>query len=509
MTEENIGSQCLPKGWTLTNLRDLSVLVTKGSTPTSYGFSYVPEGINFVKVENISNGRIERRSIKQFITEDTHNFLKRSQLAECDVLFSIAGTIGRVGIVHKEDLPANINQAIAVIRCPWKFVNPRYLGLFLETSTKQSKLAKRQRGVGMNNIGLEDVKEIEMPFPPFPEQGRIVVKIEELFTNLDAGVESLLKVKRQLRRYRQAILKYAFEGKLTEEWRKTHKDQIEPATKLLERIKEERQQKLGPKYKELPPIDTAQLPQLPEGWAWTRPGEFAQINPGFPCGKHNKDKKGIPHIRPMNIDVNGKIDLSEVKYVQRLTYDALLRGDVLFNNTNSPELLGKTAYIEEDTNWAYSNHMTRLRFDTSLLDSAYISYYLHNLFLSGFFKMNCVHHVNQASINSGFLFERVVIALPPLDEQHRIAEEIELKHSVAEETEKVIEESLMRAERLRQGILKMAFEGRLIPQDPSDEPAEKLLERIKEERAKSKGEKDTNKGRKNMHRQLELSTYVK
>lgn len=130
-------------------------------------------------------------------------------------------------------------------------------------------------------------------------------------------------------------------------------------------------------------------------------------------------------MRPMNINIKGEIELSEVKYVQPGSYDSLLKGDVLLNNTNSPELLGKTSYIKDDTNWAYSNHMTRIRLNSSFLNSAWISYYLHSLFLKGFFKMSCTHHVNQASINSTFLSQKVQIPLPPLPEQRAIVSKIE------------------------------------------------------------------------------------
>jgi type I restriction enzyme S subunit len=133
--------------------------------------------------------------------------------------------------------------------------------------------------------------------------------------------------------------------------------------------------------------------------------------------------------------------------------------------------------------------MTRIRFNTNLLNSGWIACSLHVLFLKGFYKMNCRHHVNQASISSTFLAERVFIPLPPLQEQKKIVEEIERLFSIADQTEYAIEKSLVHAERLRQSILKQAFEGKLVPQDPTDEPASVLLERIKAEKAKHEDKK--------------------
>ena len=104
------------KNWEKDKLQNIATRITKGSTPTTYGYKYLEKGIPFVKVENLANGRIDKSSITQFISEDAHEFQKRSQLIEGDILFSIAGTIGRVAMVRKDDVPANTNQAIAIIR---------------------------------------------------------------------------------------------------------------------------------------------------------------------------------------------------------------------------------------------------------------------------------------------------------------------------------------------------------------------------------------------------------
>jgi type I restriction enzyme S subunit len=506
--EENVGSRSLPKGWALTKLRELSVLVTKGSTPTSYGFSYVPEGINFVKVENIANGRIERHTIKEFITKDAHDFLKRSQLDEDDVLFSIAGTIGRIGIVHKEDLPANINQAVAVIRCPWKFVNPRYLRLFLETSSKQSGLIKRQRGVGMNNVGLEDVKEIKIPFPPFTEQGRIVAKLEELFTRLDAGVDGLRRVKAHLRRYRQAVMKYAFEGKLTEEWRKAHKDHLEPATKLLERIREVRK---GTTFKGLQPVNTIDLPTLPEEWTWARIGEIAEsMRNGVYRPKDFYGNNGVACLRMYNIE-NGAIVWKYIKRMnlrpEEIEFYELQPGDILVNRVNSRELVGKAAAIPSGLErCVYESKNIRLRLLNDYADSRYVNFWFL-MYSKKFFSRNAQQTVGMASINQEQLASMPIPFCHP-NEQTKAVEEIERLFSMADGVEKIATESIEQADGMRQSILKMAFEGTLIPQDPSDEPAERLLERIKAEKAKLRGQKDINKKR-SQPKQLELSTYVK
>lgn len=202
--------------------------------------------------------------------------------------------------------------------------------------------------------------------------------------------------------------------------------------------------------------------QIPESWTWIRLEDITHsIKPGFPSGKHNREMKGVPHIRPMNINTKGEIDMSDVKFVQPELYDALMKGDVLFNNTNSPDLLGKTACIKQDTNWAYSNHMTRIRFDTALISPEWISYALHNLFFRGFFKMNCRHHVNQASINSTYLATRVDIPLAPHQEQKRIVSKIEELFTKLDAGIEALKKAKGQLSLCRSSTLEHAFSGTL------------------------------------------------
>jgi type I restriction enzyme S subunit len=480
--EFNEDLPALPKGWVWVRLGEVSEI------SSGFGFPKIYQGMNsgeipFYKVGDISktvlNGKIYLKEADNYISKEICKKLKAIPLKRDNIVFAKIGEaikLNRRAILSEESLVDNNVMGVLFIPQGVFYLFGYYFFLTI-------KLDDFSRATTVPSIRKSDVGQIPFPLPPLPEQYRIVNKIEELFTKLDAGVDVLKKIKIQLKRYRQAVLKNAFEGKLTQQWREAHKEELEPASVLLEKIKEQRKKESKGKFKELPPIDTSELPELPEGWVWTRLGEISEkINPGFPSGKHNKESLGVPHLRPMNISIKGNIDLSDTKYVEETNYEPLLGGDVLFNNTNSPELLGKTSYIKQNTNWAYSNHMTRIRLNKELFNPAWIANVLHHFFLNGFFKMNCVHHVNQASINTSFLAEKVLIPLPPLPEQHQIVSEIERRFSVADKLEKIVEQSLKQAERLRQSILKQAFEGKLVPQDPTDEPAEKLLERIKEEK---------------------------
>ena len=145
---------------------------------------------------------------------------------------------------------------------------------------------------------------------------------------------------------------------------------------------------------------------LPPGWARTTIGEIAdQINPGFPSGQHNVEhRRNLAHLRPMNISAKGEIVLSDLKYVEVTEYDPLLKGDVLFNNTNSPGALGKTSYITGYRLGIFKSHDEDSPPRRDCRPSVGGNLLAFSV-LTGFFQINCRNHVNQASINATFLSE--------------------------------------------------------------------------------------------------------
>lgn len=183
MKSEN-ESYDLPNGWDIISLGDAATLITKGSTPTTYGYAFQDSGIPFVKVENVKYGSIQFTDKMQFISDDTHEFQKRSQLESKDILFSIAGTIGETCVVKESDLPANINQALAIIRGYGRLFLPSFLIKALN-SVVADKIKSRARGAAMNNISLGDIREMLIPLPPLAEQHRIVAKIDQLMARCD------------------------------------------------------------------------------------------------------------------------------------------------------------------------------------------------------------------------------------------------------------------------------------------------------------------------------------
>ena len=212
---------------------------------------------------------------------------------------------------------------------------------------------------------------------------------------------------------------------------------------------------------------------LPEGWtlARLRDGLVIDVRSGFACGENNRDGRGVPQLRPMNVTESGQIDLSNLKYVPESKVDRaerwLREGDVVFNNTNSPELVGKTACYRDSVPRAFSNHMTRIRCRGDALNPDYCALALHHMWQLGYFRSICNNHVSQASVNTEVLLD-TVIPLPPLAEQQRvIAQVLTLSDSVGSIRTR-LENASSVLRRLRQSVLAAACSGRLTADWRSD-----------------------------------------
>ncbi|WP_406484163.1 restriction endonuclease subunit S [Streptomyces sp. NBC_01568] len=164
--------------------------------------------------------------------------------------------------------------------------------------------------------------------------------------------------------------------------------------------------------------------ELPSGWVRATLGELGvEAQSGFASGRHNRDGHGIIHLRPMNVTRAGGLDLTDVRYISDDTGRRVVDGDVLFNNTNSPALVGKTALVKTKDPLAFSNHMTRLR-PSQAVSPAFLAMQLHWLWGVGYFRTVLKNHVNQASVPAKQLLEAPVV-VPPVEEQQRIVEAVE------------------------------------------------------------------------------------
>ena len=309
-------------------------------------------------------------------------------------------------------------------------------------------------------------------------------------------MSALRRAQANLKRYRASVLKAACEGRLvpTEaELARSEGRDFQSAAALLERILSERrarwesQEKRRGKYKEPSAPDASALPESPEGWVWATVDQLLSRSEYGTSVKCSYEAKGLPVLRIPNI-VAGEIDLTDIKYAtQPVTIDSetsLAKGDVLMCRTNgSVRLVGKTAVVNSDLEpyHGFASYLLRFR----LMETEFIPKWFHIYSTSrlgrAFIEQNAASSAGQNNVSLS-LIHTMPIPLPPLAEQHRIVAEVERRLSVVQQAEATVEASLARAERLRRSILKQAFSGKLVPQDPGDEPASALLERIRAER---------------------------
>ncbi|QYK49085.1 MAG: hypothetical protein KF838_04360 [Phycisphaeraceae bacterium] len=343
--------------------------------------------------------------------------------------------------------------------------------------------------------------------PPLAEQTRIADRIDELFTDLAAGVAALERVKRNLTRYRAAVLHAAVTGRLTEAWRTQYGPPDEPGPKLLERILAERRRRweelTRAKYekagKQPPknwrerypepsppklPSDGSRLPKLPEGWCWASVDQLIWDGSYGTSVRCDYGASAEPVLRIPNI-AKGELDLEDIKNATSslgIADDAefLAPGDLLICRTNgSIRLIGKAALVRSAFAQPtyFASYLIRLR----AIDMA-LGTHLHLTFTSAhgraFIEANAASSAGQHNVSMTTL-QQMPVAVPPAREQAAIVETVNEKLSQIDGLEAEIERGLARASRLRQSILKAAFEGKLVPQDPSDEPARVLLERIR------------------------------
>ena len=320
-----------------------------------------------------------------------------------------------------------------------------------------------------------------------------MAEIEKQFTRLDASVAALKRVQANLNRYRASVLKAACEGKLlpTEaELAEAEGRDYEPANRLLARILSERrahwesQEKRGRKYKEPAAPDTSNLPKLPEGWVWTSVSKL--IMEPLSNGRSVKTvDEGFPVLRLTSLQ-GGGIDQDEYKvgaWTAKQAERFLIREDDFFvsRGNGSIKLVGIGGLVGPvRTPLAYPDTMIRFRlhkdvigtFFTHVWNSSTVRTQLEPKAktTAGIFKLN------QQDLLT------CMVPLPPLAEQRRIVADVDRRLSVIQQAKAAVEANLARADRLRQSILKQAFSGQLAPQDPSDEPASVLLERIRAER---------------------------
>ena len=509
--------------WIECILDDLLVLMTNGSSAKQFEEEI---GLPISRIETIWNETIDFERVK-YIKESKPEFVEKYQVIKNDILLSHINSDSHLGktAIYKNEKKVLIHGInLLKLRPQPEIIADFLLHQFRFKKIKGDFIAVAQRAVNQSSINQRKLKVFDFVIAPLPEQRAIVAKIEELFSDLDKGVADLKKAQDQLKVYRQAVLKKAFEGELTKEWREQQTN-LPTADELLEQIKEERQKhyeqqlenwkqavksweengKEGkkpnkPKFLKDPnKIEDGEIESynnLPNTWLWSRLANTvvdhsSDIVDG-PFGSNLKSTEyqdeGKPILRIQNIKSNQFID-KNIKYVSNEKYNFLKRhqfkpNDVIVTKLGDP--LGLACRVPLDfKSGVIVADLIRIRPSSSYINYDWLTLLINSIVIQSQFR-KITKGTTRPRMNLTIM-RNVIIPLPSYEEQHQIVKEIESRLSVCDKVEESITESLEKAKALRQSIFKKAFEGNLLSTQeiekcktaPDYEPAAVLLEKIK------------------------------
>lgn len=474
-----IPDKTLAPGWIWRRLTDVAEMAT-GHTPSRNHPSYWDGDIAWIGIKDARafHGRRITTTF-QTVTQAGIDNSASVLLPANTVCLSRTASVGYVTIM---DRPMATSQDFVNWKCS-EALMPEFL-MYLLIAERDS-LFKFGKGTTHTTIYFPEAKALSVGLPPVGEQRRIVAKIEELFSDLDAGVAALERVRANLKRYRSAVLKAAVEGRLTDEWRTRHPNARSNAPRSLppNSAGKKRAGRLwGAGF--VPELTSEERSQVPTTWTWTKvkdlgpnPEEVVQVGP-MSMKSSEFAESGIPVLNVGCIKWDwideSKLDFLPETIASRFDRYRVRSGDVLFTRSGT---VGRCAVASgEQDGWLMTFHLLRARPDPSMCQPRF----LRMLFEGASHIRRQRENGSVGSTRAGFntnLLASLDVPLPPFAEQSEIVAEVDRRLSVADAAEKEVEHALQRAARLRQAILKRAFEGKLVPQDPTDEPAKQFIER--------------------------------
>ena len=433
----------LPENWCWVRLYSLAHIISKGTTPKGGKDAYVEKGIRFLRIENINeDGSISHENIKH-ITEEMHTgFLRRSILCKDDILISIAGTLGKTGIVGEADLPLNTNQAISFVRLIRGNLLPQYIKMSIDNPKTQDMLISQTKVTSIPNLTLEIIGNCAIPLAPLAEQQRIVDRIENLFSKLDEAKEKAQTVVDSFETRKAAILHKAFTGELTAKWREEHGVRMESW--------------------EVRTLDSV-CSSIFDGDHMPPP----------------KAESGIPFLVISNVNT-GHLTFENTRFVPQEYYDTLSDtrkpqlGDVLYTLVGS---FGIPVVVNSKRPFCFQRHMALLRpIDVS---PQFLWYILQTPEM----------YDKASSIATGTAqltvpikgLRAMTIPRPNIAEQVEIVRILDGFFAREQSAKEAAEAVLDQIDLMKKSILARAFRGELGTNDPSEESAVELLRQVIEQ----------------------------
>lgn len=516
----------IPPGWERVRVGDVADLQPGFAFKSTW---YLPKGVRLLRGINISPGGARWDDAVSITPEQAAEF-GDYLLFPGDIVIAMDRPVISSGIkiarLSESDTPSLLVQRVGRFR-PLRIIDPKILLAFLNSPIFLQHIGVHATGTQLPHISGSDIESAPLALPPLNEQRRIVAKIDALQARSRRAREALEAIPALLDRFRQSVLAAAFRGDLTAEWRAAHPD-VEPASVLLERIRAERKarwidaeaekararaeakaKKAGKpwtakddaaalkreranaakKYEEPAPVDPVKegLPELPEGWCWTRiemVGEVLlgrQRAPQYMTGQWYRPYLRVANIRDDSIDFG---DVFEMDFdPEQFERYKLQPGDILVSEGQSLHLVGQSAiYRGGIEGLCFQKSLHRFRPFTHGPSSEFAQLLFRAWVKTGFFQRYASITTNIAHLTLAN-FSRCPFPLPPLAEQEvlqmmanrLLAAGVTLRKMGGLAHEKLAE--------LDQSLLAKAFRGELVPQDPADEPASQLLKRIQAERA--------------------------
>ncbi|CDM93477.1 MULTISPECIES: restriction endonuclease subunit S [Limnospira] len=484
----------LPKGWDTTTFGNICGTGQYGWTTKASSQG----DVKYLRTTDITKGQIEWDSVPY--CQEAPVELDKYQIQENDILISRAGSVGFSVLI--DQAPFLTVFASYLIRfVPLKKIEPYYVAYFLRSPEYWKQISEASAGIALANVNAKKLAELSVPLPPLNEQRRIVAKLDRLFARSRCAREELGRVSGLVQRYKQAVLAAAFRGDLTADWREENptismNNKLHDLDQARQKIWQENQILRGKdprkiKYKKAVEIDLEgrtkgieKLFELPETWTWISLGQIVwdvSDGPHF-SPKYVDSNNGIPFISARNVKYSG-IDFADAKYISLEDYQTFIQrakpevGDVLLTKGGTT---GISTVVETDREFGIWVHIALLK----IVHRFVIPEYLRDALSSSYAYQQSQAQTHGVGNQDLGLTRMVYIALtlPPIDEQQEIVRRVEKLFKVIDIIEQEHQKASKLLDRLEKATLSKAFRGELVPQDPNDEPAAVLLERIQAQR---------------------------
>ncbi|MBN1663991.1 MAG: restriction endonuclease subunit S [Deltaproteobacteria bacterium] len=521
----------IPTGWQWAKAIDISLIVGGGTPPTKNSANFTKKGIPWLTPADLSGYQDEYISRgKRDLSEEGYRDSGAQLMPKDAVLFTSRAPIGYC-VLAANEISTNQGFKSLVLKGG---INPKYIRYYLLASKQYAE--SLASGSTFKELSGNRIANLEIPIPPLNEQKRIVTRIEELQARSRRTREALETIPHLIDQLRQSILSSAFRGDLTKEWREKQTN-IEPAKELLKRIRAERRKhweeaeleklrerglseekfkeafaKRRKQYKEPFPVVTSNLPELPAKWCWA---SLEEISQWITDGTHQPPPfmdRGIPFLVISNM-VSGEIKWNTIqKWVSTETFHKYtgiykpVLGDIIYSTVGS---YGVAVEVTTNKEFMFQRHIAHIRPISKYLPVTYLTYALNSPICKEQADV-VARGVAQKTVNL-FDLRRFAIPLAPLSEQYKLNELLSICFEILDNQRHKLNISLDKLRNFEQSILTKAFRGELVPQDPNDEPASILLERIRQEKDHATVEpkvKDRRKDREMKHKQQEQRDII-